>query len=228
VNAARRQALEAASDSDDASGGFMALDALKITMAEADELGWDGTLMHLDDVNPGSLAAFEKAKAARQQQTRDEILAPRPKVEPKGKVVRGTFYRGPKRDRSRDSRWDKTPTNIRIGVEEGQLTAIDMAVANMVNQNIERNRRSKKDKSQRITVHEIAAQLGLSTKTVQRSITRMVAAGELIVVSPGIHNLNGAIYAFPARQSEHEVGTRPRQSEHEVGTQSAEDLLASI
>jgi hypothetical protein len=132
----------------------------------------------------------------------------KPKAKPKAKVRKSTgswaTYRGSKRDRSGDPYWDMTPTNIRLAVADGRLEAVDMSVAGVIYRHIRKSARYR-DKGKRIARPEIARLLGLSVSTVGLSLGRMVAAGELIIVSPGKWNQNGAIYGFPARAvSEHD------------------------
>jgi len=147
----------------------------------------------------------------------DEILAPKPKptkatVQPvpadlpqprKGKKIRqpsGAWktYKGSKRDRSGDPYWDQTPTNVRLAVAEGRLKAVDMSVAGVIYRHIRKSARYR-DKGKRISNPEIARLLGLERESVRQSIKRMATEHELIVLSPGQHNFNGAIYGFPAR-----------------------------
>lgn len=152
--------------------------------------------------------------------------APRKKVY-KPELDKVVNYDGPKKDRSAEPYWDQVPAGVRKAVSEGRCQPIDESVAAVIWQHNRRVYRAVKDKTQRIKREEIAAQLRVTTKTVQRSISRMVAAGELEVVSAGKGNHNGAIYTFPARESEHAhrtpatvIGLPVRQSEHAHRTQS--------
>jgi hypothetical protein len=132
----------------------------------------------------------------------DEELAAMQAPTGNGKVIRGKFHRGPKRDHANDPRWKQTPTGL-----NRKLLPLEETILALIWKRNKETYRARFDKTKRISVRELADQVPCGTKTAQRVITRLVAAGELLIVTPSKGNVNGAIYAVPPRKNEHEVGT---------------------
>lgn len=113
----------------------------------------------------------------------------------RGKVVRGVFYRGPKRDRGADPFWDRTPTNIRQAIKEGRLTDFDGTVAGALYDHLRRHR----GKGRRISCRDLAAKIRRSVPGVKKSLLRMQSEGELRLIESGRGHQSGGIYWFPSR-----------------------------
>src|SRR5207245_2256439 len=101
---------------------------------------------------------------------------------------------------SSQPRYEPTPTNIAKAIAERRLQPEDLAYATALYQHIRRSQRYK-DKGQRITAKELGVKVGKGERAAERAIARMIAATELVVVSPANGNRNGAIYRFPPRSA---------------------------
>ena len=117
----------------------------------------------------------------------------------KGKWVRGTHYASKPRERAGDWYYRKKPEAVERLIEEGKLSPIDGTYAGIIARHLETHRRSKSDKTRRITHEELAAQIGRERKSAWRSVQRLRDSGALLVLDDGNGSHRGALYSFRAR-----------------------------
>ncbi|HET6311666.1 MAG TPA: hypothetical protein VFH00_11795 [Candidatus Nitrosotalea sp.] len=118
-----------------------------------------------------------------------------------GKWVRGTHYTSKPRERAEDWYYRKSPAAVLILVEEKRLLPVDAMYAGIIARHLETHQRSKGVNPRRITCEELAAKASRERKSAQRSVSRMVSEGALIVLDSGRGTHHGALYTFPARAS---------------------------
>jgi hypothetical protein len=165
--------------------------------------------------SPEALAAKAAAEAEREtvraaarlrETARDAAIAaayaeaPAPvAVRRAGKVVRGVFYRGAKRDRSNDPAYNlHTPRLIDRAVKEQIVSPADGYYATAIYRHIRRTERFS-EATRRLTIAELARLVNRSLTVTRDAVKRLIAAGFLIVVKPGGGRGVGAIYALKAR-----------------------------
>jgi len=116
-------------------------------------------------------------------------------------VAKPFRYRGPKRDYGRDPRYRRVLEAAEVARKTGRITRAERDVANAIYWH-QRRHWKHREKTQRVTFAELAAEAGTSRKTAERAIPRLVRECGLRIVMPAEGNRNGAIYRFPARSEE--------------------------
>jgi hypothetical protein len=143
-----------------------------------------------------------KQKVARRKTVQPKAAQSKPRQALKqGKWVRGTHYTSKPRERAEDWYYRKSPAAVLSLVEEKKLLPVDAMYAGIIARHLETHQRSKGVNPRRITCEELAAKASRERKSAQRSVSRMVSEGVLIVLDSGRGTHHGALYTFPARAS---------------------------
>jgi hypothetical protein len=116
-------------------------------------------------------------------------------------VAKPFRYRGPKRDYGRDPRYRRVLEAAEVARKTRKITRAERDVANAIYWH-QRRHWKHREKTQRVTFAELAAEAGTSRTTVERAIPRLVEVCGLRIVMPAEGNRNGAVYRFPARSEE--------------------------